>query len=86
MNEHLNPVFTNILNNFSGKTMKPIKREDIIEELDKVKNHQELTEVLKKYPTRIHVTLKFSIDSDHYALGGNWSLDNYTGLLDAEER
>ena len=66
--------------------MEAIKREDIIKELDDVKNHQDLLEILKKYPSRILVTLNFNIDYSHYALGGSWTLDNYTGQLDANER
>jgi hypothetical protein len=66
--------------------MQPITRNDIIEELERVKTDKEFKEVLKKYPSRIFVSYEIKIDHDKYCSGDNWCLDNNTGGLDEHER
>ena len=66
--------------------MQPITRNDIIEELEKVKTDKEFKEILKKYPSRIFVNYEIKIDHAKYCSGDNWCLDNNTGGLDEHER
>lgn len=66
--------------------MQPILTFDIQQELENVKTVDDFKKLLRKYPTRLSVSLKFNIDGETYQPSGDWSIDLFTGVLEIERR